>query len=361
MPIGGISMMGQYYKFINFDKRQVHGSLGKFGEFTGNGLVKVLIAPQLYPALDVAFKSIFIGYDLSTATSFLKAGLGRLGKLPVELLTYIFEYSDLDGAAMLGATHAQLFVIGYASIVQKIEDIALFNNWAFERIICVGDYATTLPAGFLSTAEKHRLMTWGIKHKAILDEHGDAPLDDIVEYSAPNSTTDSAEEGTPDVRDIELAKALAAYEDQSFYLYSYGCKMPSLYGMARSRMCSPTLSYDLEARCRVVPMDRRCISRLDAALVRFNPYSMYNDLGDAVLVNTTKREFVRAVDDEGKWVLDAAIPLLTVWGADEYAERVKREGAWAGDRLAIVSEEDLEELMEEEDGWTERKQKWEDV
>lgn len=45
---------------MNFDKRQVHSSLGKFGEFTGNGLVKVLIAPQLYPALDVAFKSIFM-------------------------------------------------------------------------------------------------------------------------------------------------------------------------------------------------------------------------------------------------------------------------------------------------------------
>ncbi|KAF4588413.1 hypothetical protein EYR40_009963 [Pleurotus pulmonarius] len=336
---------------MNFDKRQVDSGLGKFWEFTGNALVRLLMPPKPYPNLGVAFKSIYIGHDISKAKSYDRTRLGRLAKLPIEIIIYIFEATDLDGAAMLVAAHPQLFIIGYASILAKIKAISLFNNWAYDRIICIGDYARTLPRDFLSIAEKHRLMKWGIKHKAILDEFGDAPLDDIIEgeHGAINGGHDAHEAG--------LVKEVAAYEDQSFHLYLYGSPMPSLYDMACSRKCSPTLSYDLRERSN--KLDGRRLGRLNYTLVGFNPYC---DLDYPVLINITKSEFLKGVDEEGESIIGMAIPVLTVWGDDEgYTETIKREGEWAGDRLAIISEEELGKLVKKEEGWKERKVKWDDV
>ncbi|KAF7421336.1 hypothetical protein PC9H_011859 [Pleurotus ostreatus] len=366
--------MGQYYKLyailnvprastdsfdcsMNFDKRQVHNGLGKFWEFTGDALVRLLTSPRPYPDLDAAFERIYNGYDIAKARSCDRARLGRLGKLPVELITYVFEATDLDGAAMLVAAHPQLFAIGYASMLAKIKAISLFNNWSYDRIICIGDYARTLPADFLSAAERHRLMKWGVKHKAILDEYGDAPLDDIVEGGSAAPNCEAAPSQERDAHELGLASEVAAYTDQSFHLYQYGCKMPSLYDMVCSRKCSPTLSYDLLWRCD--DLDGRRLGRLESALLWFKP-CYYLDC--PVLINTTKCEFLKGVDEEGESILDMAIPVLTVWGADEgYTHTVKREGEWAGDRLAIISEEELEDLMEEEEGWKERKIKWDDV
>ncbi|KAF9489489.1 hypothetical protein BDN71DRAFT_1512061 [Pleurotus eryngii] len=79
-------MTGQYFQFVNFDKRQVYSGLGKSGEFAGKGVVKILMPPRPYPNVDIAFTSIFIGYDLARATSRHGPGLGRLDRLPVELL-----------------------------------------------------------------------------------------------------------------------------------------------------------------------------------------------------------------------------------------------------------------------------------
>ncbi|KAF9489490.1 hypothetical protein BDN71DRAFT_301235 [Pleurotus eryngii] len=210
-------------------------------------------------------------------------------------------------------------------------------------------------------------MRWGIKYKMFLDELGDPPWGDIIESGASDSESEA--ESAPADQDgaqgsAQPVDALAAYADQSFHLYSYSCTMPSLYEVvAFSRECAPTLSHDLRDRSRASPLDNHRITRLTNTLFRFDPCKPCNDaLDKAVLINTTKREFVRALDDEGRWVLEMAIPLLTVWDCvGGYGQEAKREGEWAGDRLAIVSGEELEGLMEGEDGWTEKKRRWEDV
>lgn len=303
---------------------------------------------------------VYSGYDLSKALSYDRAALGCLGKLPIELIALIFDATDLDGAAMLCVTHAQLFAIGYSSTLAKAKTIALSNNWAYDRIICIGDYSDSLPAGFLSPAEKHRLMKWWITRKAGLDgEVEDTPLDDI---GGATGSEDGAA-GERKARDSELDEALAAFEDQSFHLYTYGRDMPMLRDISVAGSWSTELERDHIYRMKTSPVDAKRL-RLTSTVMRFNPYDphtpprSYNcDWDTAVFINTTKREFVPAMDEQGEWVLDMAIPVLSVWGhEDGYGDMMK--GKWAGDRLAIISAEELEGLMQEEDGWTERKERW---
>ncbi|KAG9217495.1 hypothetical protein CCMSSC00406_0008607 [Pleurotus cornucopiae] len=346
--------MGQN-TFMNFDKRQAHHGLGTPLVFTGNDLMRLLLPPQPYPDFDTAFERICSGKDLSKAKSCDRARLGRLGKLPVELITYVFEATDLDGAVMLVATHPQLFAIGYASMLVKVKAMAFYNNWAYDRIICIADNARTLPPGFLSTAEKHRLMKWGTKHKAILG--GDVPLDDIdgSEGGAVDGKNSPSEER--DSQELESAAEVDAYPDQSFHLYQYGCQMPTLDGMARVRRWVPTPSNDLMDRSG--GSDGLRLKRLRFALLWSKPCC---DLDYPVLINTTKREFLKGKDQEGESMLGMATAVLTVWAGDEgYENLVKRKGEWAGDRLAVISEEEVEELVAEEDGWKEIKVTWDDV
>ncbi|KAL4257098.1 hypothetical protein AB1N83_011454 [Pleurotus pulmonarius] len=333
--------MGQYFQFMNFDKRQVHSGLGKFWEFTGNELVKFLMPPKPYPDLDAAFKSIYIGHDVSKAKSCYNTRLGRLGKLPVELITYIFGATDLDGATMLAAAHPQLFVIGYASLLAKIKAISLLNNWAYDRIICIGDCAQTLPTDFLSAADKHQLMEWGMKRKAIIDEFRVAPSDGIIEGERGVRNGAATALKKHDGHEAGIVDEVAAYTDQSFHLYQYGSTMPSLCDMAW------------------LQLDGRRLLRLESTLLWFKPYY---DLDYPVLINITKSEFLKGVGQEGQSILGKALPVPTVWGVDEgHTKTIKREGEWAGDRLAIVSEEELGKLVKKEEGWKERKVKWDDV
>ncbi|KAF4580497.1 hypothetical protein EYR40_006088 [Pleurotus pulmonarius] len=252
---------------------------------------------------------------------------------------------------MLGAAHAQLFVIGYTRIVAKLEEITLYNSWAFDRIICICDYARTLPDGFLSSAEKERLMRWGIKYWEELAVYGAAPLDDIDSDTIDASASSSEE---LEERERGLVSTLAAYEDQSFHVYKYANTMPSLHAMARAKTCSPALRYEIVHRLRDQPLDAKRVARIESVLLRFDPYEI--DMDDAVLVNTTKRQCVWAVNEGGERVLDVAIPLLTVWADREGA--YKMEGQWAGDRLAIISQDEFEDILDEEDGWKEKKRAW---
>lgn len=312
----------------------------------------------------------YSGHDLAAAASCHRPALGRLCTLPTELLVYIFKFTDLDGAAMLAATHAHLFVIGYASIRARIQAVKLRTNWAYDRIICFGDWARKLPPGFLSDAEKHRLIRWRIAHKATLDIGMGAPLDTLPERDALHTHTETE---TAEERE-ERKRELAAYEDQSFHLSAYADGMPSLYSMANSASSFPTLSYKLVRRARASPVDRRRIRGLTDTLLRVDSRELRSphddELREAVLINTTKREFVpargRAEGGRGEMTIEIALAVLTIWAGEdgdgeEDEQRYTLEGEWAGDRLAIVSQEEVERLVQNEDGWTEKKVKWEDT
>ncbi|KAF7439719.1 hypothetical protein PC9H_000055 [Pleurotus ostreatus] len=346
---------------INFDKRQIR-TLGNFPGFTGFGVIKNLMLPRPFPALDTVFSSIFPGHNLAAAASFNKPALGRLGTLPTELLVYIFNLSDFDGAAMLGATHAHLFVIGYASIRARIQSVKPRTSWAYDRIICFGDWACTLPHGFLSDAEKHRLMRWRIAHKDTLDIGMGAPLDALPE----RTETETAEERE------ERKHEVAGYEDQSFHLAAYASGM--LRYELNSSSSYPSLSAKLVRRAHTSPVDQRRIRGLEDTLWRVADRELRSprddELREAVLVNATKREFVWARGREeggrGEMTIEIALAVLTIWAGEDGdgepdEKRYTLEGEWAGDRLAIVSQEEAERLMQTEEGWTEKKVKWEDT
>lgn len=176
-----------------------------------------------------------------------------------------------------------------------------------------------------------------------IDESESGAVDD---KNAPSEERDSHE--------LESAHEVAAYADQSFNLYQYGCKMPTLDGMARVRRWVATPSNDLMDRSG---SDGPRLKRLRFALLWSKPCY---DLDYPVVINTRKREFLK--DQEGESLLGMAIATLTVWAGDQgYPNLVKREGEWAGDRLAVISEEELEDLIAEEGNWKERKVKWDDV
>lgn len=80
------------------------------------------------------------------------------------------------------------------------------------------------------------------------------------------------------------------------------------------------------------PLDQKRVAQIKSV-----PYDL--DMDEAVLV---KRQCVRAVDESGERVLGVAIPLPTVC---EREGLYKMEGQWAGDRLAIISENEFEDIL----------------
>ncbi|KAF4574231.1 hypothetical protein EYR40_006057 [Pleurotus pulmonarius] len=185
--------MAGTFRTINFDKRQTGGGV-PFQALPGYTIIPNLVAPRPYPTLDAVFPAIFPGHDLSKVKSVHANKIGRLGKLLVELIVYIFDATDLEAVIVLGTTNAQLFVIGYRSIVKK---------------------------GFLSIPEKHRLVQWAAEHEVILELNRcwGLPFPD-------NTTTDLEEIDSEDERDP--VNVVAEYERQDFHLFAYASLMPSL-------------------------------------------------------------------------------------------------------------------------------------
>ncbi len=141
-----------------------------------------------------------------------------------------------------------------------------------------------------------------------------------------------------------------------------GGDMPPLHGASRAGEWSAEVEYGRIRRTKSSRLDAKRLHRT-RVLMHFNPYDprlrrISYTYETGVLINITKREFVPAVDEEGRWVLDLAIPVLIVWGHDDGYPGNMMKGKWAGDRLAIISSEEMKERMQEEDGWTERKERW---
>ncbi|KAF9489067.1 hypothetical protein BDN71DRAFT_1456565 [Pleurotus eryngii] len=324
--------MGQYFRFVNIDKYQTAGS-GKFGEFDGHVAALRLAARPPLITLEKAFKEIF-SYDAPGVAD--RAALGQLGQLPIELIAQIFAPLSIKEALIFGMAHGHLFVIGWPTIRKRISRVAFIDDWSDSRIICLGDYASTLPEGFLTDEEKFSLMKRAIKRDQ--DDEDDVDVSD--------------EAGSEDHDGNSLSPRLAAFKDQTFGLYDDSQLMYSEREIESWRSSHSSIT-DLYRR-RITRLEMGRVAAISHVLefYRWGPWrSEPRRFADSVLVNNTKREYVRAVDAGGRYVLDDAIPLLTVW-------EDKMHGDWAGDRLALPSVEEFEKILAGEQGWTEKVGEW---
>lgn len=69
-----------------------------------------------FPKLEDVFKQVF-GYEVPRSSALDSTALGHLGKLPNELVTYIFHAATVEDALALGIAHRYIFAIGYSVII----------------------------------------------------------------------------------------------------------------------------------------------------------------------------------------------------------------------------------------------------
>lgn len=258
------------------------------------------------------------------------AALGKLATFPTELLLWIFEAADLAEAFMLAATNGQLLIIGYASIVSKLSRHPPGTQWNYDRIICLGDQETeSLPPNFLTTEEKLEVLQWTLD-----DQDEDRPSEEgSTSYDIPRCPAS--------VHD------LATYEDQTFGLYRYGEKgmdTPFSHWSSRLQLRQVTLILKIVYGSGLPKEDYRLCDLLQQEIIWRGKYVR----DTLVLVNITKHEYVRAVNTKGHHVLDYALSWLTRWGEAE------GHGQWAGDRLAIVPNDKLDQWLQRDDRWRAR-------
>ncbi|KDQ28539.1 hypothetical protein PLEOSDRAFT_166760 [Pleurotus ostreatus PC15] len=232
---------------------QTAGS-GKFGEFDGHCAALLLAARPPLITLEKAFKEIF-KYDAPGVAD--RAALGQLGQLPIELIAQIFTPLSIKEALVFGLAHGHLFVIGWQVIRKKICRVVFADDWSDSRIICLGDYASTLPEEYLSDEEKFSLMKSAIKRDR--DDEEDEDDGDVSDEAAGEDHDGNS-----------LSLRLAVFKDQTF-----GLKLEMRRVAATSR--------ELEFYYRCGPW-------------HIEPQRF----ADSVLVNNTKREYVRAVDGAGR-------------------------------------------------------------
>ncbi|KAF4574220.1 hypothetical protein EYR40_006069 [Pleurotus pulmonarius] len=302
---------------------------GKFGESDGSDAALLLATRPPFITLEEAFKKIF-SYDAPSIAD--RKVLGQLGRLPIEIIAQIFAALSIKEALIFGLSHGHIFVIGWPTIKKEISYAAFVDYWSGDRVIHLGDYARTLPEGYLNDEEKFALMKCAIENSEESDDDSDKATGD-------DDDADSR------------SRQLAAFKDQTFGLRRrYGLYSERQIKSWRSKHGSVTDLY----RCRITLLEMRRVLKVSDVLesYRWGPSDSAPDrFVDSVLVNHTKREYVRAVDTAGRYVLDDAIPLLTVW-EDEL------HGDWAGDRLALPSVEEFEKMLAGEEGWKEKVGEW---
>ncbi len=271
-----------------------------------------------------------------------RSALGSFGKLPTELIHHILDAAGLHDGLMLSATNGQFFTICYPCIQARIKRIEATSFWSHDRVICIGQGETTLPDGCLTEDEKNAIVTWAWWYDFDFNEqNGERPEFDIPSKTMVEATLD----------EIETEEYVVMCEDLGMTLYRYGCAMPALSDPDRLELAVPSKiikSNEVSKgdRQRIIQLRRLAVYRLGLE----HPTLRRTD---KVLVNITKREYVMATDREGRYVLEKAIPQLTCWGREE-----GEHGDWAGDRLAVISCSELEEKLQQEEGWKEKVEQW---
>lgn len=274
----------------------------------------------------ISFTSYSLPPDLD------KAALGKLAAFPTELLVFIFEAADLAEAFMLAATNGQLLVIGYASMVSKLLRHPTGTQWSYDRVICLGDWETeSLPPNFLTTDEKLEVLQWTLEDQEGEEDH--PPEETSISHIIPRCPAS--------VHD------LATYEDQTFGLYRYGEKgmdIPSSHWSSRLQLRQVTRILKILYGSELPKEDHRICDLLQREIIWRGKYAR----DTLVLVNITKYQYVRAVNTKGEHVLDYALSQLTCWG------QAREHGEWAGDRLAIVPNNILDEWVQRDNRWRAR-------
>ncbi|KAL4264305.1 hypothetical protein AB1N83_008103 [Pleurotus pulmonarius] len=231
---------------------------GKFGESDGSDAALLLATRPPFITLEEAFKKIF-SYDAPSIAD--RKVLGQLGRLPIEIIAQIFAAltNDQEGDQLRR-------ICGLRSD---------------DRIIYLGDYARTLPEGYLTDEEKFALKKCAIENSEDSDDDSDKATGD-------DDDADSR------------SRQLAAFKDQTFGLRRrYGLYSERQIKSWRSKHGSVTDLY----RRRITLLEMRRVFKVSDVLESYiwGPSDSAPDrFVDSVLVNNTKREYVRAVDAAGR-------------------------------------------------------------
>lgn len=271
--------MGQYFQIVNIDHQESTHHLGKIGE----GMINAPYDEDLCFAIQVHYKPTYESFLRNRIEDFRsrvprKGDLGVLESLPAELIAMMSSYMGLISSIAFGVTNSQILALAYPSISEQMMDFWSDTLlWSHCRIVYIGDYAEDLPDSCLSEEERLELAA----------EFDEADADDLYTIAA------SFEHNGLGRRSLAVGDELRGKLPYKEY-YQYRC----LYNL-------PTPPKDW-----------------------------------GVLVNTTKKQFINA-STIGVDLQTMIVPLIIWAGEDTKRFGVNNQGPWAGDRIAIISEEDF--------------------
>ncbi|EIW75259.1 hypothetical protein CONPUDRAFT_169644 [Coniophora puteana RWD-64-598 SS2] len=287
--------MGQYWMFLNLDRHEQVGGLGKLGEFFGDGSTNRSIATRLCRLRPLPkIPRIQPSEVESTNIEFPKRGLLAL---PNEILLHIADVvrSSTDLVCFAATCHRFWYLCSPA-----IETAMKTVSWAGCRIIGLGDYMQNddLPAGMLTDAEQAALG--GLKP----DEDGERP-----------SLYNHARENYPDaIVSSSFSRVRNAYLRPLEKRGIKGAPMAAI-----ERMCTP-----------VEPTVLRNLSK-----------KLYVS---AAAIDALNKEISQKFDGEWAYTLGDALVGRICWSSDpscsmpENCDDITR-GPWAGDAFDMTSME----------------------
>ncbi|KAJ7166334.1 hypothetical protein C8R43DRAFT_945914 [Mycena crocata] len=184
------STMGQYWHFMNLDKRQTTGDMGKLGEFLFSGypssedfVEKFRIRPQID-----AFLSVSKAREVNRRVNFRamckkdpSTEIGLFATLPVEIMHEIFLHLEhAHDVAIFAITCQYLWEIGLVHMNRRATEWQTTFSCAGDRVICAGDYLDCdddIPEGLL-TSEEQKELCLSLYIFCMLEAHGYDLYDD---------------------------------------------------------------------------------------------------------------------------------------------------------------------------------------
>ncbi|VDB91953.1 unnamed protein product [Peniophora sp. CBMAI 1063] len=288
--------MGQRYLLVNADKQERHGAVdGHMHEFIFGGLEPVAKLLTI-PVQRQSMPESCLSHEGTQRSS-----LGSLC-LPTELLDLIFARLDIMDAFCLAVANSLLCEISWRHVCRKRD--ALVSSWADDRIVCLSDYADSVPPP-LSTPN----------------------------LATPNSTSQPTQ--------TELNYTSASRFTSVGTVRKIGIPSIALCDIVLERM-----------------MNVRDIKRCGMLLGATEPW--YPADRAWALANISRRQYILAQDVgmltdhvvegpfvQSDWNLGNVVVALTAWsgsgkGSGKGAVGCRRvEGMWAGERVRICTVESL--------------------
>ncbi|KAJ8502831.1 hypothetical protein ONZ45_g11400 [Pleurotus djamor] len=207
--------------------------------------------------------------------------LGLWKDLPSELIVLIASKLSTPSLISFSITNSQIFMSVYPILVKDITAWHDAYLWANDRIICMGDYADNFPKGYLTDADRVKFF-------------GDA---------APPKDANEENEHFHDFY-YKIAKSFAQ-------------KSPIDPTRRRWKVFEKLSPHEKLQYSSIVGLPAKPVHQ--------------------VLINVTKKEYIK-----GECGVDfkAMLIPLVIWAGPD---RISTRGLWAGNRLAIISQEDFVE------------------